>query len=282
MVNFQQIGELRFGARNPIISVWWSTFAAWHCIAVMLLIRRFTGAFVQPLPGFLFVFVSLLVVLVSALLRIGALRIRFPLHVVAVRGLLVAPAVAALFILGSVTIPNSPLFAAIAAWIVAVATETVWLTNLFRSWQGLESVSRPPERREPAPFIAASNLIRPAAHREQVTTERVSDQDDESLPADVTQQLTRSRHEGGESIAGLLRVDFAARDRTQIVHLAFCPPFKSIPTVDVAQVSGPTISTKVTQVEQFGVRIEVKHQVPAAESCSVVLEIEATADEDVP
>jgi hypothetical protein len=101
--------------------------------------------------------------------------------------------------------------------------------------------------------------------------------DGDSLPEGVTQQLIRAEHGGIESLSGLLRVDFPAGDRTQVVHLAFCPPFHAVPEVNVASISGPPATVKVSQVESFGMRVDVRRNPSANEPDSIVLEIEATA-----
>jgi hypothetical protein len=101
--------------------------------------------------------------------------------------------------------------------------------------------------------------------------------DEDSLPAGVTQQLERATHDSGESLHGLLRVEFPRGERTQFVHIPFCPPFTQAPAVHAAQVAGPTVEVKVAQAESFGVRIEVKRKEADREPRSVVLEIEATA-----
>ena len=64
-------------------------------------------------------------------------------------------------------------------------------------------------------------------------------------PEEVTQQFTRSTAaDGAEDLAGWLRVQFAASQRTLSVHLAFCPPFPHTPELSVEQIDGPAVRIK--------------------------------------
>ncbi len=92
-----------------------------------------------------------------------------------------------------------------------------------------------------------------------------------SLPTGVSQQLTRTDLEDGESVEGLLRAVFAAGERTTALHVAFCPPLVHSPEVTVAQRSGESVTLKVTQAEKFGCRIELRRSAPASTSAGDVV-----------
>jgi hypothetical protein len=257
----------------PFVSSWWTIFGVWHLIAILLVVRRLGGAFVQPLSGWSFVAVAGLVIALSGLLRVCAVRFRLPVTTRTKRLLMIAPTIAALLMLSSITVHGSSLYGALVAWGLVIATETAWLSRFIPLWRSAEQET---ERNGASRrfFLGGEEPI-PIAIPDAV--ESHGDLNDESLPDGVTQQIVRSRHPDGETLAGLLRVEFAADERTQIVHIAFCPPFEGVPKVDVAQISGPDVSVKVTDVESFGTRIEVKHRESEAKPCSAVLEIEATA-----
>jgi hypothetical protein len=79
-------------------------------------------------------------------------------------------------------------------------------------------------------------------------------------PADQTlQELTRSRTaDGVETIRGTVVAEFAANERTAIVHIAVCPPFERLPAVEAHRTAGPACEVKITQVLHQGVRLEVR------------------------
>src|SRR5688572_26993946 len=110
MVSLRRYSERAIRTQIPVIPAWWTIFSVWHCVAVLLLVRRFTGALVQPLPGFGLITVAVLIVVISGVIRFGASRIRLPVNELAHRSFLVAPTIAGLLMMIAVTLPNSPLF----------------------------------------------------------------------------------------------------------------------------------------------------------------------------
>ena len=96
------------------------------------------------------------------------------------------------------------------------------------------------------------------------------------LEAHMTQSILRSRgDDGAESIHAHLRAEFAPRERSQSLHLAFCPPLKTVPIVQLEQISGPSASLKVAQVQSFGTRLELRLLGESDEACSVVVRLTA-------
>ncbi|PQO47320.1 hypothetical protein [Blastopirellula marina] len=108
--------------------------------------------------------------------------------------------------------------------------------------------------------------------------------DESEVPAphfvagNVSQQLTRAREATTEVVYGYLRADFAAGERHQTLHVAFCPPLAGIPEVEICQVEGPEVAVKTTLVEAHGARVELRRSGSLDEEISVVLEINAAAD----
>ena len=104
-----------------------------------------------------------------------------------------------------------------------------------------------------------------------------AESDDENTPDHVTQRHTRFLSgDGGESIAGWLRVSFQAGQRTAAAHVAFCPPLEGLPQMSVWQASGPAARLKTAQLLPHGARVDLKLAVPAAEPADVVLKFAAT------
>jgi hypothetical protein len=99
---------------------------------------------------------------------------------------------------------------------------------------------------------------------------------DDLPPKDVVQQLTRSRAaDGAESIAGWLRLPFAAGQRTGSVHVAFCPPLAAAPALSVEQIGGPEARVKTAQLLPYGVRLDLKLAAAAEEPADVLLQFSA-------
>ena len=114
----------------------------------------------------------------------------------------------------------------------------------------------------------------PAADSEHELIE--TDEVDETLDANVLQQLTRIRDEAGvETIFGTLRAEFAAGQRHATLHVGFCPPLAGAPTIEADPADGPDATVKVIQAFAHGARLEVRLAAPAAEPCSVLLEMTA-------
>ncbi|MGE3243536.1 MAG: hypothetical protein AB7G28_18570 [Pirellulales bacterium] len=75
----------------------------------------------------------------------------------------------------------------------------------------------------------------------------------------VLQRLTRSRSaDGVEAIRGELVAEFAPGDRIAILHVAFCPPFERLPTIEAKRSEGPSCDVKIGQILHQGVRLEVR------------------------
>jgi hypothetical protein len=95
-------------------------------------------------------------------------------------------------------------------------------------------------------------------------------------PGVLLQQLSRSRDaEGHEMVHGTMTAEFAPGERNTVLHVAFCPPFESLPQVEAEIADGPDASVKVAQVLHNGARFEVRLTQPTAEAAIVSLEIVA-------
>lgn len=92
----------------------------------------------------------------------------------------------------------------------------------------------------------------------------------------LLQQLTRSRTaDGRETISGTVVAEFVPGERTATLHIAFCPPFETLPQVDAEIADGPDASVEVTQVLHNGARFDVRLMKPAIEAAAISLEIVA-------
>jgi hypothetical protein len=77
---------------------------------------------------------------------------------------------------------------------------------------------------------------------------------------------------------GSVRTVFAAGQRTENCHVAFCPPFPSSPRVACRQLEGPETRIKLAQVLPQGVRIELRLAEAPDEEATVLLEVVAQSD----
>jgi hypothetical protein len=137
-----------------------------------------------------------------------------------------------------------------------------------------EPVSRPAATSRRAEIMLGTAELDPT---DETTgeIETGEDQIDESL---VTQQMTRSMTaDGGETIAGRVRVDFRANEKQSAAHLAFMPPLRNIPEVYVDQSSGPAASVTPGSVYAHGVRVDVRLEEAATEPNSIWFEIYVVA-----
>ena len=76
----------------------------------------------------------------------------------------------------------------------------------------------------------------------------------DALPPDnLLQQFTLSREaDGRQRLDGWVRVCLAVGQRTDAVHVAFCPPFPRTPELSWEQVAGPAARIQTAQLVPYG------------------------------
>ena len=265
--------------RHFLTAVVGTLFALFVILSLVLLLRRLSGAFVQPLGSLTLVAVSLLPGLIAAGLRcaiaVGGLPRslvhstphELPHHVPSTQypvlltlylgptpALLVfaIPGLAGILWLSSLTLPGTPAVGVIAAWFLLIAFEAAsWLT-LYRT--GHATFLNP--RTQPS---------------SQVSTQ--PEEDEATIQVGLVQHFTRVREEGRESIHALLRAEIAAGDRLAILHIAFCPPLDARPELTAHAMDADDAEVRITQAETFGTRLEVSVPRPVAEGRSIVVEV---------
>jgi hypothetical protein len=90
----------------------------------------------------------------------------------------------------------------------------------------------------------------------------------------VLQTITRIRADDGrESIRASLWVEFAPGDRNATVYVAFCPPFRRLPEVDVDFDDAIVSAVKLTQVLHNGAQVDVTLTDPAAADTVVAIDL---------
>jgi len=97
----------------------------------------------------------------------------------------------------------------------------------------------------------------------------------------ITQHLVRRRDEQGRDVLdGFLRARYEPGQRTAVLHVAFCPPFASVPNFRATAREGFPAQVKATQLQPYGVRLEVRLKSAAKEPQPVEVDISAVEPVD--
>jgi hypothetical protein len=185
----------------------------------------------------------------------------------------------------AVSLPQSPVLPVAALWLVIVACEgTTWFLRLRSDWtrrgasDPLGSDSPPCD----APTLGDADQGHGDVSLRPGSTAVSEDEESwETLPAEVSQRITRATDEDGrELVYGIVRCEFAPQQRQQNVHLAFCPPLALRPQLSVDQVDGPTASIRSTVIETFGAGIEIKLKAARSVPTSVQIQFYACEQTD--
>ncbi len=134
-----------------------------------------------------------------------------------------------------------------------------------------------------ADSLGRERMERPATRAEEAASVGVEesgedecDSDEALLEPGVYQQVTRSKSDDGmDSVRGLLKGEFLPGQRSQSLHVAFCPPMAARPFVEVVQVTGPRSSVKAADIQPYGVRFDVRLAVANQQSENVLIHFEA-------
>jgi len=104
---------------------------------------------------------------------------------------------------------------------------------------------------------------------------------EEMLPRGVSQRLVRRRlADGLDCCEGMVRIAFAPGQRTEVLHVAFCPPLEGTPRWTATVVDGPALTIKQVQVFPHGARAEVRLGQLASEPVQSVLRFQAVESRD--
>jgi hypothetical protein len=231
--------------RHLAAAIWFSILLLGASVAVLFTSRRIAGALSDPLSGIQLVAAAItILVCAAALRRIAPGRMETTAE-------FSLPGIAAFLLLAAVTLPGTPGWGIASAWLLFIAGESgAWL------------VFHPPR--------AVLRRLR----REGTTDgeEQTGIVDEPALPPGLVQQMTRVRDGDHESIHALFETRVPAGDHRGIAHLAFCPPLVSQPELTAHAVDCEDAEVRVTQIETFGARFEVRFTQPSEESRRVIVE----------
>jgi ABC-type multidrug transport system fused ATPase/permease subunit len=267
--------RLVFGLRHrraspvdPAFLLWWLgglLGAGLMAGGMWLFVRRLSGSLQSPLSA-----IELVTLAVAAVLSAIACRLlllvspvrqgRRPLHRDALQW---TPTVGLVLIAAAVMVPGSPVAAAVFFWAAIVAEEIAAARLSQRFSRGrADSVMR----------AALGCFARRPLRRRLATIEN------SAPPGEICQTLTRHHTaDGREIVHGVLRVSFAAGQRTVIEHLAFCPLLCATPQISATAVDELDCSVRVTHVYRYGARLEVKLSEPCELSMQVLVRFRALA-----
>ena len=245
-------------------------------VAIWLIARRATGYLQQPLSGSVLFSVGLVLAGLVALLRQGLLSTGWrPSRLKSTAMLLwVLPSLALLLLAWSLSITGTSSTALALFWGTLSVTEGIWW-RIARHGP-LRGTTRPPTDRSTGAAAPPDGGADSAPHGPTDVPEETADDPGEHLPRDVSQQLTRSHsQEEGDTVAGMLRARFQSGERSQSLHVAFCPPMMHRPRVSFVQITGPRTRIKAADVQPYGVRFELRLATSSPRKQDVVIHFDA-------
>ena len=225
-------------------------------LAAVMLMRRASGAFVQPLSGLALVVVAITLVIIPA-----AVRVMFRDSVAeapAIYLLFALPGLAVAALLAALTMPGTAAWAIAVAWFILIGAEGLSWLVAFR------------------PELLRGVRTRRRAANQLATPESTAETDSE-LPAGLVQQLSRIREGGRESIHAVLLAEIVPGDRQAALHVAFCPPLEEKPELTAHALDTDDAEVRITQAETFGARIEVRLQAIVSDKRIVLVELLGSA-----
>jgi len=229
--------------------------------AFVLLERRLAGALAQPLQLELLIGIAVLSAAAATAARLVNRSV--PTRSSSTARWLIAASLPLLAV--ALSLPHSPALGLTILWLSIVGAEV----QLWRG--GGRGALRWPRRTQ---SVAVGHSMIDGGAVEQGARPLTS------LDPGATQQLIYRCADGVATVEGVLRVDFAAGERTVNSHVAFCPAFSGPPHVDIELTGGPECSVRPTLVVPWGVRWELKLAEPAATASFVTFEFLAREREE--
>jgi len=230
--------------------------------------RRLGGAFHQPLTS-----TTMLLLGISFSAMAGFFRTVWTrtggTHVMATTWCrLLLPSLAVFLFCYAISLPGSAPWAVALLWFIVVSEEGAW-------WLA-ESFALRGARQRTATSRAETHEAEKAVALHSVDLTRDLTSDD---ARNVVQQMTRTRDQAGnEFVFGQARVEFLSGERSQSIHLAFCPPLAEHPRVSAEHAGGTPAAITVAQAEPFGARFDVRLSATARQQESVMIEFEARCE----
>lgn len=180
------------------------------------------------------------------------------------------PTIVVLVLASSLSIPGTGAFRLSLFWTVLLLLEAA---SWWFIWRQIRLAQRGGGDRRSGVWDAATL---PSTASAVEGTEAEAQDDDAPLSEEVSQQITRSCAEKeSDTVTGLLRAQFAPRERSRSLHVAFCPPMLHCPGVTVVQLSGAAARIKAGDVQPFGVRFDLRLSAASNEAQEALIHFEA-------
>ncbi len=208
---------------------------------LLLALRRLSGALEEPLSATLLL-LSMLVALLAVWATVHAAEVSRPMS-----WGLTSVAGASIVILGAVlTLPGTSTLALAVLWVSVAAGFSVLVIEL-RTRHRAVPASEIPSVVGARALPSANALVAPLPESHET-----------NFPGEW-QRLSRLRTEdAADRMEGWVRVSCAIGQRSEVVHLSFCPPFEKTPELEVECHEGPDTRIKITQLLPYAARIELK------------------------
>ena len=255
-------GPWQFRARPVLVMAVGSVVAVLLMVGLLVVARRLSGALITDLPPDAMLLTALAVGATLTSTRI-AWRRSFPLETSAdlsFADLLLgwsSSAATGLLAIGCCYPANRTTDWLI--WLPILVADQFWRQNFF-------------DTGEPW-LLAGEDGERDLIERPTCVTPPPADA---SQHGNILQQLYRLRDEQeGEVIYGTVRADFAAGQRTAVVHVGFCPPLTQLPEIEAEALPGSAAKVKVVQAFAHGTRLDVRLPAPAQLDCQVWIDMAA-------
>jgi hypothetical protein len=160
-------------------------------------------------------------------------------------------------------------------WIPLLVADQFWRQSFFDGGKPtIPLLSKYlPKTEEPiSTSDSTSHRISDSPTSEIIVTDSLTQEEDEQL----LQQLFRVRNQAGqETIYGTLRADFKKGQRNVSLHVGFCPPLPHPPQVEAEPVDGPAATLKVVHALAHGTRLDLRLDQPANRECHVLVDLAA-------
>lgn len=281
-----QLAHALYSSRLRLLVVRPATFTAiagWVVVAAWLLVRKMQGAFSFTWPESVLALgcATLLATLLRSLEHWSGCG-----RWTEFRRASLAPVTVAVLSTAAAVAPRDSTLGAVLLGAVFVAVEAGWWALCVPRWRiavrthllGIRGRQEPRFDHHSHTNTSPGEPVTTAQGRRREVTDRPASRLEEASAnwrpesdllgaesaQEIIQQVTRWRTaDGSESLRAVLRADFDEGERSKSLHLSFCPPLPAIPDVEVAELEGPPATSKLAEVQNYGVRIDVRLGAPS-------------------
>ena len=292
----QRVGADAASTQRQLLAVVvYTALALLLALAMLVLFRRLTGSFSQPLSPLRLVLAALLSELATFALRCLNRTSAFHDSVLSIPCLVLSTnritgakaqtadiarpvelrltafdlviTTSVLIIAFALALPGSSVFGLLLAGLIVIGGEIIQQLPRFRVWT--IGAAHPP-----VSSLATIAATPPADMEELEMQTEISEPE---VPVGLIQQVTRVVEDGRESIHALSKAEIAADDRLAVVHIAFCPPLTDPPELSAHALDCDDAEIRITQAESFGARIEVRLATISQTPRSLLIEVLGSA-----